>query len=224
MARYLADEHEHDLSELATYDDIRTAATDGSLDVEVTEENVYVLSGLADDLADGPDAVDRDQLELAVELLRDVGEYSEDDIVEEALDADQPLGRLIAHVLDPETVRPPSPPYAERRRAVGGAGGLPRVAAAPRVAPQSSIARGCRGSYKPNSPPPGSRMVVSRPQPSSADGGAGHPLHDEVLDRGVDVVAHQIQLVGRRAVDGMYRNLGRGSLKISQPPPASTCG
>ena len=112
MARYLADEHEHDLSPLATYSDIHTAATDGSLDVAVAEENVYVLSGLADDLADGPDAVDRDQLELAVELLRDVGEYSDDDIVDETLDADKPLGRLIAHVLDPETVRRPSPPYA----------------------------------------------------------------------------------------------------------------
>ena len=82
LARYLADEHDHDLSDLATYDDIRTAATDGSLRVDVTDDNVYVLKGLADDIADGPDAVDRDQLELAVELLRDVGEYSEDTIVE----------------------------------------------------------------------------------------------------------------------------------------------
>ena len=32
-------------------DDIRTAATDGSLRVETTEDNVYVLSGLADDFA-----------------------------------------------------------------------------------------------------------------------------------------------------------------------------
>ena len=79
----------------------------------MTEDNVYVLSALADDLADGPDAVDRDQLELAVELLRDVGVYSEDDIVEEALDPDKPLGRLVAHVLDPDTVRRPSPPYAD---------------------------------------------------------------------------------------------------------------
>ena len=31
LARYLADEHDHDLSELSTYEDIRTAATDGSL-------------------------------------------------------------------------------------------------------------------------------------------------------------------------------------------------
>ncbi len=113
LARYLADEHDHDLSDLATYDDIRTAATDGSLRVDVSEDNVYVLTGLADDLADGPDTVDRDQLELAVELLRDVGEYAEDTTVDEILDADQPLGRLVAHVLDPETVLRPSPPYAK---------------------------------------------------------------------------------------------------------------
>ena len=113
MARYLADEHDHDLSDLATYDDIRTAATDGSLQVYVSEDNVYVLTGIADDLADGPDAIDRDQLELAVELLRDVGEYAEDTIVDETLDADQPLGRLVAHVLDPDKVRSPSAPFAK---------------------------------------------------------------------------------------------------------------
>jgi len=55
----------------------------------------------------------RDQLELAAELLRDVGDYAEDTIVEESLDADQPLGRLVAYVLDPDTVRRPSPPYAK---------------------------------------------------------------------------------------------------------------
>jgi hypothetical protein len=112
LARYLADEHDHDLSDLATYDDIRTAATDGSLQVNVGDDNVYVLTGIADDLADGPDAIDRDQLELAVELLRDVGDYAEDTTVDETLDADQPLGRVVAHVLDPETVRSPSGPYA----------------------------------------------------------------------------------------------------------------
>jgi hypothetical protein len=111
LARYLADEHDHDLSDLATYDDIRTAATDGSLQVDVSNDNVYVLTGIADDLADGPDAIDRDQLELAVEFLRDVGEYAEDTIVDETLDADQPLGRVVAYVLDPDTVRRPSPPY-----------------------------------------------------------------------------------------------------------------
>jgi hypothetical protein len=113
LARYLADEHDHDLSDLATYDDIRTAATDGSLQIDVSDDNVYVLTGIADDLADGPDTIDRDQLELAVELLRDVGEYAEDTTVDETLDADQPLGRVVAHVLDPDTVDRPSSPYAK---------------------------------------------------------------------------------------------------------------
>lgn len=112
LARYLADEHDHDLSNLGTYEDIRTAATDGSLEMTITSENVYVLTGLADDLADGPEAVDHDQLELAVELLRDVGDYAEDNIVDDTLQPDQPLGKLVARALDPDTARPVSGPYA----------------------------------------------------------------------------------------------------------------
>ncbi len=112
LARYLADEHDHDLSDLSTYDDIRTAATDGSLRVDVTDDNVYVLTGLADDLADGPDAVDHDQLDLAVELLRDVGDYAEDSTVDKALEANRPLGKLAAYVLDSDSVAKPQPPYA----------------------------------------------------------------------------------------------------------------
>lgn len=112
LARYLADEHDHDLSDLSTYDDIRTAATDGSLEVKVTEDNVYVLSGLADDIADGPDAVDREQLDLAVELLRDIGDYSEEGTVDKALETGRPLGKLVAYVLEPGSVGKPSAPYA----------------------------------------------------------------------------------------------------------------
>ncbi|ORW92323.1 primosomal protein [Mycobacterium sp. IEC1808] len=112
LARYLADEHDHDLADLSTYDDIRTAATDGSLAVDITDENIYVLSGLADDFAEGPDAVDRDQLELAVELLRDIGDYSEESTVDKALDTARPLGKLVGHVLEPDSVDKPTPPYA----------------------------------------------------------------------------------------------------------------
>lgn len=113
LARYLADEHESDLSDLATFDDIKTAATDGSLQIRVTDDNVYVLRTLTDDIADGPDAVDVDQLALAVELIRDVGDYAEDNTVEEALDADQPFGGFVAYVLSPDTVGKPAAPYAK---------------------------------------------------------------------------------------------------------------
>ncbi|QEN15632.1 protein export chaperone SatS [Mycolicibacterium sp. ELW1] len=111
LARYLADEHDHDLSDLSTYDDIRTAATDGSLRVDVTEDNIYVLTGLSDDIADGPDAVDHDQLELAVELVRDVGEYSEEETVDKLLAEDRLLGKLVDYVLDPEENSRPAGPY-----------------------------------------------------------------------------------------------------------------
>ena len=112
LARYLADEHDHDLSDLSTYDDIRTAATDGSLAVDITDDNIYVLSGLGDDFADGPDAVDRDQLQLAVELLRDIGDYSEESTVDKALETGRPLGKLVASVLEPDSVSKPSAPYS----------------------------------------------------------------------------------------------------------------
>jgi hypothetical protein len=112
LARYLADEHDHDLSDLSTYDDIRTAATDGSLAIDITDENIYVLSGLGDDFADGPDAVDREQLELAVELLRDIGDYSEESTVDKALATGRPLGKLVASVLEPDSVSKPSAPYS----------------------------------------------------------------------------------------------------------------
>ncbi len=113
LARYLADEHDHDLSDLSTYDDIRTAATDGSLTIDITGDNVYVLTGLADDIADGPDAVDHDQLELAAELLRDVGDYAEDNTVDKALAIERPLGKLVAYVLEPDTISKAAPPYAK---------------------------------------------------------------------------------------------------------------
>ncbi len=111
LARYLADEHDHDLSDLSTYDDIRTAATDGSLRADVTEDNVYVLSGLADDIADGPEAIDRDQLDLAVEFVRDVGDYSEDDTVDRLLADDTALGQLINYTLSPDSTSRPDGPY-----------------------------------------------------------------------------------------------------------------
>ncbi|MEB3033235.1 protein export chaperone SatS [[Mycobacterium] nativiensis] len=112
LARYLADEHDHDLSDLSTYDDIRTAATDGSLSIDITDDNVYVLSGMADDLTDGPDAVDPEQLELAVEFLQDVGTYAEDGVVAETLKPERPLGRLVSYVLDRESVAEPQRPFA----------------------------------------------------------------------------------------------------------------
>jgi hypothetical protein len=68
---------------------------------------------VVDDLAAGPDAVDREQLDLAVELLRDVGDYAEDSTVDKTLATERPLGKLVAYVLEPDSVSKPRPPYAK---------------------------------------------------------------------------------------------------------------
>ncbi|MFF2552473.1 primosomal protein [Nocardia sp. NPDC058058] len=112
LARYLADDHEHDLVRVSTYGDIQTAAVDGGLEVEVDEENVYVLPGLADDLAEGPQAVDTDQLDLAVELFTDAADYADENNVETALAVSSPLGWYVSYLLNPDPSRmAPNPPF-----------------------------------------------------------------------------------------------------------------
>ncbi|MFG1781997.1 primosomal protein [Rhodococcus oryzae] len=112
LARYLADNHDHDLAQVSTYSDVQTAAVDGALEIEVTDENVYVLPGLADDLAQGPQSVDADQLDLAVELFTDAADYADDDSTEQALAASTPLGWYVSYTLNPDPTRlAPNPPF-----------------------------------------------------------------------------------------------------------------
>lgn len=118
LARYLADEHDHDLAGLSTYAEVHTAALDGSLDVEVADDNVYVLPGMADDLAAGPDSVDSDQLELNVELFSDAAEYAGDNSVTEELATNTSLGWYVSYLLEPDADRlEPSPPFASQAEA-----------------------------------------------------------------------------------------------------------
>ncbi|WP_019202504.1 hypothetical protein [Tsukamurella sp. 1534] len=112
LARYLADDEETDLSEVSTFDEVRVAATDGSLEVEVYDDNVYVLPGIGEDIADGPRRIDRDQLDLAVELLLDSADFADDSSVRDALRPTTPLGFFVSYALDPQPRRlAPSGPF-----------------------------------------------------------------------------------------------------------------
>ena len=103
---------ENDLAEVSTWEDVTNKATDGSLDIEVETDNTYVLQGLADDIADGPDAVDPVQLELAVELFNDAADWAGDKTVSEALAQSESLGWLVSFVLRPDPTRlAPSAPF-----------------------------------------------------------------------------------------------------------------
>lgn len=103
---------DNDLAEVSTWEDVVTKATDGTLEIEVGEENTYVIHGLADDLGEGPNAIDPTQLDLAVELLRDAADWAGDKSVDEALVDSEPLGWLVSFVLSPDPTRlVPSPPF-----------------------------------------------------------------------------------------------------------------
>jgi len=114
LAKFLATEDltDNDLTEVSTWDEVATKATDGSLDLEVDSENTYVLAGLGEDLGEGVDAVDPVQLDLAVELLTDAADWAGDDSVGEALGQSESLGWLVSFILAPDPTRmAPSAPF-----------------------------------------------------------------------------------------------------------------
>jgi hypothetical protein len=78
----------------------------------VDSENVYVLTGIAEDMEDGPDALDPQQLDLAVELFEDAAEWAGDESVKDALASSESLGWLVSFVVSPDPTRlAPSAPY-----------------------------------------------------------------------------------------------------------------
>ncbi|MFI7118397.1 primosomal protein [Amycolatopsis sp. NPDC049868] len=119
LIRAIADGKEladNDLAGVSTWDEVTTKATAGELEIEVDTENTYVLNGIADDIAEGPESIDPTQLELAVELITDAAEWAEDDSVETALAANESLGWLVSFVLrpDPSRLEPSAPFDAEQ--------------------------------------------------------------------------------------------------------------
>ncbi|MEO6880458.1 MAG: primosomal protein [Mycobacteriaceae bacterium] len=112
LARHLVDAEDHELAGLATWQQVQDAAVGGELDLEVTQDNTYVLPGIADDIEAGPEAVDATQLELAVELLTDAADFADDDATEADLASSSPLGWFVSFVVEPDPNRlAPSPPY-----------------------------------------------------------------------------------------------------------------
>jgi hypothetical protein len=114
LARWIAEHgaEDHDLVEASTWEQVVARAAVGELEVEVDELNSYVLTGIEHDIAGGTLAVDPSQLELATELLLDVGDWAGDDEPREALADSEPLGWLVSFVVRPDPTRlAPSPPY-----------------------------------------------------------------------------------------------------------------
>src|SRR5699024_1433263 len=92
-------------------------ATAGELEIGVSHDNTYVLTGLESDIDAGIDSIDPTQLELAVELLTDTAQWADDDSAD-ALAPSETLGWLVSYVLRPDPTRlAPSAPFDTERDA-----------------------------------------------------------------------------------------------------------
>lgn len=113
LENYIADPKvRHRLSDLNFWPEIRDAVAGGDAAVVAGAENTYVLDGVAEQIAAGPESVDSAQLDLAVELLTDAAEARSDTETVEALSSASPLGNLIGSLTDADPDRmAPAPPY-----------------------------------------------------------------------------------------------------------------
>ncbi|APU17492.1 MULTISPECIES: primosomal protein [Actinoalloteichus] len=111
------DAERNELAEVSTWTEVLDRATAGELEVEVETDNTYHLIGIDEDLAKGPEGIDPNQLELAVELLTDAADWADDDSVHDALQSSESLGWLVSFVLRPDPTRmAPSAPYDEEQK------------------------------------------------------------------------------------------------------------
>ena len=115
LENYLMEpEPAHQLATLGVWADIRTAVTDGEAAVLAGPENTYVLDGVDTGLLEGPEAADRKQLELAVELMVDAALNRGDTETTEALGSSSPLGNLVGAAIRPDPDRmAPAPPFTD---------------------------------------------------------------------------------------------------------------
>ncbi|MCI6206029.1 MAG: hypothetical protein SPK00_02145 [Corynebacterium glucuronolyticum] len=113
LARWLMDHDDHDIAKLSTWHEIKDEASVGNLDVVVHEDNTYVLSGIKEDIAKGPDAVDIKQMGRAVELFADTADWARDDSMNATLLANPNFDRYIKYMLGNESGYVPSAPHTE---------------------------------------------------------------------------------------------------------------
>ncbi|MDN5917815.1 MAG: primosomal protein [Pseudonocardia sp.] len=101
-----------DLAGASTWQEVLDAAHVGELEATVEDMNTYVLTGIGEDLAEGVLDMDPVQLDLASELLLDVGEWARDDEPANALVESSRLGWLVSFIVRPDPTRmAPSPPF-----------------------------------------------------------------------------------------------------------------
>ncbi|MCS4531435.1 hypothetical protein NXS13_02800 [Corynebacterium sp. ES2730-CONJ] len=115
LVRWLIEHTEHDLAMVATWEDIMTAANAGTLEVSVHPDNVYSFNGIARDIAQGPESVDKTQVLQSYELLADAADWAQDDSLNAFFLANPRMQDYISYITGGtrQVGYTPTPPYDE---------------------------------------------------------------------------------------------------------------
>lgn len=99
LTRWIVENDDHDLARASTWSELTTAANSGELDVVVHPDNAYAFTGIAEDIAKGPDAVDTAQMGKAYELIADAADWAKDDSLNAFLLANPRMQDYLAYML-----------------------------------------------------------------------------------------------------------------------------
>ncbi|WKD56969.1 hypothetical protein CAPI_01975 [Corynebacterium capitovis DSM 44611] len=119
LGRWIVGNEDHDLAGVSTWGEIMNAANAGELDVTVHPDNAYSFSGLAEDIAEGPEAVDTAQMSKAYELLADAADWAADDSLNSFLLANPRMQDYLAYMMGATESAGyvPSPPFSDKSEA-----------------------------------------------------------------------------------------------------------
>ncbi|SDS43631.1 hypothetical protein [Corynebacterium timonense] len=99
LTRWIVEHDDHDLASASTWPELTTAANSGELEVVVHPDNAYSFTGIAEDIAKGPDAVDTAQMGKAYELLADAADWAKDDSLNAFLLSNPRMQDYLAYML-----------------------------------------------------------------------------------------------------------------------------
>lgn len=116
LLRWILENDEHDLARVSTWDDIRTAANAGELEVQVHDDNSYSFAGLVEDIRKSPDAVDTQQMNRAYEIMADAADWAGDDSLNSYLLANPRFQDYLSYMLGASDSAGyvPSKPYDDK--------------------------------------------------------------------------------------------------------------
>lgn len=122
VLRWIMENDDHDLASVATWEDIVNAANGGELEFTVHADNRYTFNNLVNDIEQGPEHVDSEQMNSCYEVCADAADWAGDDSVNSFMLANPRFQDYLGFMLGAteQAGYVPSKPYNEHAKAWKG--------------------------------------------------------------------------------------------------------